>query len=214
MQTKICSTCNEELTVDMFYADKTKSSGYKSSCKKCILKKKSEKEKAKKQKKPKIIQNRRTKKEISVSNENGFRECKCCNNNLPIDNFYIAKNRTIYTCIKCQKNKRKMQYEEKRKEQESNIDFQTERLAQALQAFGQLRTGIRKCSECSRWRDESNFRIRASSISGVANKCNSCLKVESYEGEVSDMAFQIKKNTEERMEKIIKKTLKSKGLIK
>ena len=143
-----------------------------------------------------------------------MRICKCCKDYLPLNNFYTAKNRTIYTCIQCQKQKRKSQYEDKRKEQESNIEFQTERLAQALQAFGQLRAGIRKCSECSRWRDESNFRLRASSISGVANKCNSCLKVESYDGEVSDMAFQIKKNTEERMEKIIKKTLRSKGLIK
>ena len=48
----------------------------------------------------------------------------------------------------------------------------------------------------------------------VLNKCNSCLKVESYDEPLSDMALQIKKNTEERMERIIKLTLKNKGIIK
>lgn len=214
MQTKICSTCNTECSLDSFYADKSKAGGYKSSCKKCLLNKKSKKLKESKRKKEKAQVTRRTKAEIISQNEEQVRACKSCEQVLPLDNFYQAKNRTIYTCIECQNEKRKERYEEQKEEQDNNIEYQTERLSQVLQALGQMKAGIRKCSECSRWRDQSNFRIRNTSISGVANKCNSCLKVESYDEPLSDMALQIKKNTEERMERIIKLTLKNKGIIK
>jgi len=215
MQTKTCSTCKENLPIDSFYADKSKSSGFKSSCKACVIKKKSIALKKKKNKeKPKIIPKRRTKAEIESQENNETRVCKKCNQDLPVSKFYAAKNRTVYTCIPCQKVERKSRYEETRDEEDSNLEYQTERLAQALQAFGQIKTGIRKCSECRRWRDQSEFRLRRSAIAGVSNKCNSCIKVESHDDNISDMALQIKKNKEERMERIIKRTLKNKGLIK
>lgn len=97
MESKICSKCGKEKTIDNFHKDKNAPDGLNYWCKKCKRKN------AKQNKKEKLL-NKKNKEETKINKEKI--ECICCGKVKKIDKFYEndLKN-SHYKCIKCRKEK-------------------------------------------------------------------------------------------------------------
>lgn len=204
-----CSSCYKALSEDEFYKDTSKASGRKSQCKTCV------KKKIKDRKKKKIKKSERN--VLDNSGEIVLRKCTSCHEMLGPEMFSQRKDSLAYDCKSCEKEKRKIRYRKEKITEEDSVNAQKEKLASALQALAQMRSGIRKCGECEIWRDEALFRKRVSTISGVSNKCVYCIKKEKNgeaQDEHPDIFLKIKKESDLRMERIMKKTLRKKGIIK
>ncbi len=196
--TKKCSSCNKELTLNEFYSDKSKASGYKSSCKSCIKTKKREAFRSKRKKKKPVVKICTTEKI----------ECKSCNQMLIPTKFYKRNNKIIQTCIECRKQNRKEEYEPKR----DQGDLDAENLEACLEAIVQITTGLRKCKKCQIWKEYPQFKKRDRSVSGRSNVCKTCSDI-SNNGNLSENYIKARKALDERNQKIIKLTLKHKGTI-
>ena len=106
METKICTTCNEELTIDNFYKVKGSKFGVTSVCKKC------------KNKKDKEYRAMRKLKD-TVPINTGTKICSQCGKKLSVDDFYkqdCGKNGLQSVCKKCAINRTKKYYKENKKE--------------------------------------------------------------------------------------------------
>ena len=194
-----CSSCKRKYPLSEFYADKSKSSGYKSACKKCIRKKKNEASKRK----------LKVRKQIQPDENSEKIQCKTCNKMLDQTKFYKRNNKIIQTCIECRKSNRKQEYEPKKEQSEINA----ENLESCLEAIVQITTGLKKCKKCQIWKEYPQFKRRERSLSGRSNVCKVCSSI-SKEPNLSEEYIKARKSLDERNQKIIKLTLKHKGFIK
>jgi hypothetical protein len=202
---KICSKCNLPLPVSLFYPDKSKKTGYKSSCKHCI---------SKKNKKTTKPLKANTGLDISIDSEN--RLCNSCNNVLNVSQFYHSKNRVVRICIDCQKQKRRNRYNKNKQEEDpSKIQEKgVKNLSKCLESFVQLSVGLKKCKCCTMWKEFTQFKKRNNSLSGRASTCNICSEHKREKDEKSEAYKKARKALDERNQRIMKLTLKNKGIIK
>ena len=199
---RTCTTCNETLPVTEFYEDKSKASGYRSSCKPCVRKKRNER--------TKLAKNVRTKKKVDRNKCSGEIECKTCHKMLDPDKFYKRNNKLIQTCIDCRRTNRKEEYEPKKEAS----DIEAENLEACLEAIVQITTGLKKCKKCQIWKEYPQFKKRERSLSGRSNVCKLCSDITNNNEEMSDSFIKARRALDERNQKIIKLTLKHKGTIK
>ena len=91
-------------------------------------------------------------------------------------------------------------------------------LSESLIGAVQMISGMKKCTTCEEWRSVADFRKRSKAITGTSKKCRICIKKETLEKnhpsqESSELSRVIQSKINERTTRIMKLTLKNKGII-
>ena len=116
METKKCSKCNIEKTIDSF---RTNKKGYIFTvCKDCEYKENMERYYKRKMKNPKYVESKEIEKENIELESKKLKKCILCKQIKSIDEYYYRKDTKTYRswCIECEKNRTKDFYEENKNE--------------------------------------------------------------------------------------------------
>ncbi len=167
MNTKVCSNCNIEKSLNYFYIDINHKDGFKNKCKDCDKKRKKDYDE-------KNIKNYEFNKYNLTS-----KICGICKIEKQIDQFNIdksAKNGFRTQCKDCDSQNKKQYAETNKKNYVPN-------------KFNLI---VKKCGTCKVEKNIDNFGIHKSTKDGFQKRCNSCSNEHDKKRRESDPAYKLK----------------------